>query len=218
MKEYLIGRSHPETFEIPAKHNAVSRNHAKITIYDDGRWMLEDTNSTQGTFIVKSDGTTIRVSTIQIKPSTKIQLGPANISGYRFTASMVEQNLDPGWEDLQSRLVKLREDETRYKKKATIMRWITRCASFVGMLLSMIVCTIWEPDSSDVKLNINRAFMILPPILVGLISDSMLSGGREKFRKFRTELRCPSPKCRRTLSENDIEYGSCPACGCYKHN
>ncbi len=215
MKEYYIGRSYPQTIKIDERHNAVSREHAKIIVQDNGDWFLEDLNSTCGTFVADANGKWIRVSRLRITPSTKILLGPPTINGFSFTASYVEQNLDPAWEDLQFRLNELREDERKFKRRAKNMGWMQKAAAAFGVLVAVaIVAAIGDKQQ---ELLINRVCMIAAPIVVGFVADKMLSG-REELVKRRSKLICPNPKCRRPLSERDIEYGECPYCKSYKHN
>ena len=94
---YHIGRLHPETLPIPERHAGVSREHCRITIQDNGEWYLEDTNSTQGTYVVNPDGSLTRVSCMRISPTTKIQLGQADVSGFTFIAAVVNKDYRSAW-------------------------------------------------------------------------------------------------------------------------
>ena len=49
MKTIVLGREGTQPFKI--KNEDVSRQHAQITIDDHGEWVLEDLNSSNGTFI-----------------------------------------------------------------------------------------------------------------------------------------------------------------------
>ena len=54
MKEFIIGKEGTQKFLIPLTKTRVSRQHARITIDDNGVWTLEDLNSTNGTLDRKS--------------------------------------------------------------------------------------------------------------------------------------------------------------------
>ena len=54
MKQILLGTEGNQPFKITQQ--GVSRQHARITIGDDGIWTLEDLNSTNGTFIRNEEG------------------------------------------------------------------------------------------------------------------------------------------------------------------
>ncbi len=215
MREYIIGLEHPESIEIPRQHNAVSRNHAKITIDDTGTWILEDLRSTNGTFVVLPDGSLRRISRECITPATPIQLGPPTINGFRFTASYVEGDLDEGWKALQMGLYNIKEDEKRLKNHTKAFGWLHKLSSIIGLLLAYGIIFIVKMDDQT-SMIMRMGFMAAAPAITGIISDNVSRGKRENLMKRRSSLRCPNPKCRRPLSESDIEYGACPYCKCYR--
>ena len=88
-QEFTIGRDYKGTIMIDDTHRAVSREHAKIIIEDNDTWILQDAGSSNGTFVQQPDGTLRRVTTAQIRPTTKIQLGPPDVNGFCFPASLV---------------------------------------------------------------------------------------------------------------------------------
>lgn len=47
--EVIVGKQGTQKF--PIKNAGVSRQHARIIINDRGQWVLEDLNSTNGTFV-----------------------------------------------------------------------------------------------------------------------------------------------------------------------
>lgn len=216
-REYYIGKLHPETIKIPEKHNAVSREHARITIQDNGEWILEDLGSTNGTYIVEPGGKLMKISRLRITPSTKIQLGPPTVNGFQFPAALITDDLTPAWNALQQNLYLLREDEARFKSRAKTLGWVQKCSVGLAMILLMVIFMLIGNQDKSLELNLNRLVMIVAPVAVGFIVDRMLSG-REELAKRRGELRCPNPQCNRPLPEHDIEYGACPFCKCYKKN
>lgn len=214
MKEYIIGREHPESIVIPEKHNAVSRHHAKITVQDNGEWILEDIGSSQGTFVVEPDGTLRQVSHMRISPSTTIQLGPPTINGYKFTASFVQKDLDPAWQALQGDLYLVKQEESKFKSKARNLGMLQKTSSLIALALTFAVGAVVEIDSQNMMF-LRMGLMAVAPAVMGFIMDVSLKG-REEIMKKRSQLRCPNPACQRPLSEHDIEYGACPFCKSYR--
>ena len=53
MLEVIIGKEGTQRFAINGSR--VSRQHAKITVTDSGQWILEDLNSTNGTYIINEN-------------------------------------------------------------------------------------------------------------------------------------------------------------------
>ena len=51
VREYIIGRSASSAVKVPLDKNGVSGTHAKISIGDNGAWMLCDLDSTNGTYV-----------------------------------------------------------------------------------------------------------------------------------------------------------------------
>lgn len=210
---YHIGRLHPETLPIPERHAGVSREHCRITIQDNGEWYLEDTNSTRGTYVVNPDGSLTRVSCMRISPTTKIQLGQADVSGFTFLAAVVNKDYRSAWKELRAKLEGIETDEAAFKKRVKRMSWLTRSAGILGCLVGMI-----RVGDSQSQLLFNRICMILSPILVGILVDVLLNSDPEKFRRRRDELVCPNPNCRKPLSKYYINYGECPFCKCCATN
>ncbi len=72
LRSMLIGRS--DTAQLMLDEDGVSRNHAKVVFYDDGRPQLVDLESTNGTFV---NGRRVDVCTLG--DGDRLQLGPAAI-------------------------------------------------------------------------------------------------------------------------------------------
>jgi diguanylate cyclase (GGDEF)-like protein len=87
--EHVIGRG--TEADIWIDDAGVSRRHARITCRSDGRYLLEDLGSTNGTFVGAQ-----RIETTEIRPGDRIQIGP-HVS-FRF------QITDDAEEELQRRL------------------------------------------------------------------------------------------------------------------
>lgn len=215
MQQFIIGLRHPESIQIPPKHNAVSGQHACITITDNGEWILEDIGSTNGTYVVDADGQLRPVSKMRITPSTTIQLGPPTVNGYRFTASFVNKDLDPAWQFLQSNFMLYKQQEEKLKSRAKITGWIQKLGGILAMLPVWFLTGL-IPNQDPMNLTLIRmGSMAVVPAIVGFICDFALRD-REKVLRRRKGLVCPNPACQRPLSDHDIEYGACPFCKSYR--
>lgn len=219
MKEYLIGLAHPESIQIPAIHNCVSRHHAKIVIDDNGNWMLVDTNSLNGTFVMEANGNLRKINQMVITPTTKIQLGPPNINGFSFIAGLVlgDESFTQAWDELSRDLKQIQADEKRTIRRAKIWNWCQRLGGVLGIALSAAVAAVIfkEEGTTKAELNLNRGLMVACPLIIGLLADFFMAD-REQFIRRRKQLRCPNPKCDRILSENEIERGQCAVCKCHR--
>ncbi|MBX3208633.1 MAG: GGDEF domain-containing protein [Labilithrix sp.] len=87
--EHVIGRG--TEADIWVEDGGVSRRHARITCRSDGRYVVEDLGSTNGTFVGSQ-----RVTVSEIRPGDRVQVGPHVI--LRFQIS------DDAEEELQRRL------------------------------------------------------------------------------------------------------------------
>lgn len=87
--EHTLGRGVEADLWI--EDGGVSRMHAKLTCRPDGRYFLEDLRSTNGTFCGPK-----RITTCEIKPNDRIQLGPHVVLRFAIT--------DDDEEELQRRL------------------------------------------------------------------------------------------------------------------
>lgn len=103
--EHVIGRG--TEADVWVEDGGVSRRHARITCRADGRYVLEDLASTNGTFI---GGT--RITRAELSPGDRVQLGPNIVLRFAIT--------DDAEEELQRRLYEssIRDPLTRcYNRK-----------------------------------------------------------------------------------------------------
>ena len=92
MKEVIIGKEGTQKFAINASR--VSRQHAKITILDNGQWILEDLNSTNGTYIIDENDELVQIKRMNITEFTRIVLADQTSMGFTFYAHHVLED-DP---------------------------------------------------------------------------------------------------------------------------
>ena len=161
MKTIVLGREGTQPFKI--KNEDVSRQHAQITIDDHGEWVLEDLNSSNGTFIRNEKGDLVRVGRVNITPMTFICLGPDNSKGCFFYAKQVEN-----YGDFREEYEYLTELEDEYDEKIEKLEekeHTQKMIVFVVNVLVMIVTFFTKPLDDiipDFRLNIMRAVQALP--------------------------------------------------------
>ena len=216
-QEFTIGRDYKGTIMIDDTHRAVSREHAKIIIEDNDTWILQDAGSSNGTFLQQPDGTLRRVTTAQIRPTTKIQLGPPDVNGFCFPASLVlgpNVGYEYAWRELREKLEVIKADKKSFIRKAKIWGWAQKGSAAVGCVVGICLQGVFDDSMSpNAILNLNRALMVAPGLLIAGAAAMFMPDG-ESIKERRAKLRCPNPNCRRVLSDDEISYGMCQLCKC----
>jgi hypothetical protein len=210
MNEYIIGRCANSHIKIPSDREAVSSQHVKISIDDNGHWMLEDLNSTNGTFLRNENGEFHRVFTKQIIESDIIRLGNGGANSFIFMAHRVVSPDDSyfyEFKQLKILLRRQREQESKQEHKIEMNGWISKTSGLV------IVCLCWLMgiiNGINVDPNFRYLLIAFAPIIVGLI----FNGDRKKLIALRKkrEYILVCPRCGRPISEFDIEQGQCSRC------
>lgn len=205
-----IGRDF-NSVAIPKEAQAVSRHHARLIIYNENNWVLEDTQSTNGTFIEHPDGTLEQVFTRQrVRPSTVIVLGAKRVDGFRFVAGSVKSPdgrvLASPWPEMWG---KLQYDYAQFKEKEKKARQMYRYGTYFrnsSSLIAMVLCFGLD-NPMWVKL-----IMGISPFVANMLV-SMLTDKRESLNEERRKIMV-CPRCGRPLSAEHISYGQCPACKC----
>lgn len=203
MKQIILGTEGNQPFKITQQ--GVSRQHARITIGDDGVWTLEDLNSTNGTFIRNEEGEMRRVGTLVINPMTFICLGPNNANGCSFYATHLV-NPDDFIKEFQY-LNQLEDDfdaqEEHADKMEKRIRLLIAIASFVSLIGSFLVS--------------NGVLLLRVGTLVSLVS-TMFFNPNEKKKKLQAEREkfhtCPNPKCSHIMKSREIRMMQCAKCKC----
>ena len=202
---FIIGRNGDQPFTISA--DGVSQRHAEITIVD-GRWHLRDLDSTNHTYVRKSDGTFMKVGSMAIAENTVIRLGSNDIHGFTFMAHRVLAAADDYSYEFAELTRLKRECEERERalvSKIETHGWISKGAGVVVMLLLAIVGMFMDITPGTRYLCISFA-----PLVVGFLfkSDKKLTADVKNIRK--NVLVCP--KCNRPLSEYEIDKKQCAVC------
>ena len=204
MKNYLLGKEGDQPFEI--SQQGVSREHARLTIEDDGRWILTDLDSSNGTFIRSENGEWERISKKIITPTTCICLGPDNANGCKFYACHINHPDDYNEEfDLMEDLADTIESRLESSEgKAKTIRKLVALVSGVALLGSFVV-----PGDGL------RMLLLRVGSLVSMISTLFFDPNKEKkqLSALRDKLLdCPNPKCSHTLSAKEVLNRRCSKC------
>ena len=136
MKTIILGKDRPATldsskgevyqpFTYRMQQTGVSSKHATITIDDNGDWWLEDSWSTNGTYIREEDGNFRKIGDgehpgkYRITPMTFVKLGIDDPTGCCFYARQAENfgNYDEEFNFLENKLQELSENEAKSKKE-----------------------------------------------------------------------------------------------------
>ena len=201
----MIGRQGDQPFKIVQE--GVSREHARLTIDDSGKWVLEDLNSDNGTFIRNEDGDLEQISKKVISESTYICLGPDNINGCKFYARQLIAPKDYKKEfdfleeiddDIENRLEKAEDKSKLIRKAITII-------SMVGFFGSFIV-----------EDNGFRTMLLRVSTAATGVSSMFYDPNKQKkqLKALREKLfGCPNPACSHHLSSKEVRNRKCAKCG-----
>lgn len=203
-RQIVIGKDGEQKF--PIINAGVSRQHARITITGN-EWILEDLNSTNGTYIRDKDGNFERVLTKRINEDTVIRLGDSSLNGYTFWAHHVLEE-DPN--DYAYEFCKISQLYTMLFEKRRLFIEVTQkkirnkriLVGLSGPLLSLIIIVLFE---------IRFGYMLISPITLILQQFIPQRINTEEIdRKIKNVTVCP--KCGRPLSEYEIKSQQCMSC------
>lgn len=209
MKEIIIGRNGTQKLKISAE--GVSGQHASLTIRDDGKWVLKDLDSTNGTFIRNENYQFERIAVKIINKDTVIRLGnDDSIRSFQFTANQLVKE-DPNDYSYEFEMLRKRWNETIAKRDAIEKR--VTLLSFAPIACSIMV---WLSTSNfNFEPNTIRLQFFVPTILSPLANMY----GKRKLKTLVNEIKntfvCPNPKCGMLLSEAEIKKGQCQKCKCH---
>jgi len=204
MQTILLGKNGDQPFEI--KQQGVSREHARISIDDNGQWMLTDLDSSNGTFIRNESGDWERVNKKKITPDTFICLGPDNANGCKFYARHVEQPEDyaSDFNYLEDLLHDIENKMERADQKSKQIRQLIALVSGIALVGSFIV-----PGDGL------RMLLLRIGSLVSIASTMFFDPNKEKKRLKSLGEKlydCPNPACSHTLSKKEVENHRCSKC------
>lgn len=204
MTSIIIGKEGQQRF--PIKNAGVSRQHARITI-DNGVWVLEDLDSTNGTYIREDNGKFIRIDKLGISEDTVIRLGDDSLNGYAFMAHHVlEENPDNyryEFRRLQEWREAFRTERERYqmaKRNKTLIQ--------IAFSIAVLAVTFIPAIPSNIQMMILRIGLLIPPLFNFFVTGR--NGMQKIYDRQQAVLTCP--RCGRPLSDFEITKELCMAC------
>ena len=200
----IIGRGGDQPF--PISGNMVSKNHAQVTIDDDGRWILEDLNSANGTYVRDVNGNFVQVLKMTITPDTFICLGPSNSQGCTFYACHLVNDKDDFSHEFSLLMKYAKMYTAEYEKKERQSTLIMKGIALISLLLLLLSFAV-EQGKAIMLLRVGTALSTLYSLFANPKAD--LKRINDKASNF---YRCPRPGCYYKLSAKDIENCQCPKC------
>lgn len=213
MREIIIGKNGNQPFSITA--TGVSARHALLTIQDDGKWILKDLESKNGTYIFNKSTHCFELIALKvIDKDTIIRLGPDDtIRCCQFKAGQLikidQEDFSVEFQTLRNKWDEIQSKKTKLEGKISRMAFIPVMFSLVMIGLSCALPASW---TVDLRMNVMRAVMILPSLLSPLIN----SVGKKHLKRLNEEIKetfvCPNPDCNLPLTEIEIKQGRCLKC------
>lgn len=217
-KEFLIGRSHA-TLPIPDQHSSVSREHVRITQYEDGMLVLEALKAHNPVWIKNQNGEYQQVAKTKVDESTTIVLGSFDFTGFKFKPKNVpEIGGGKPWDrdkftkefiQLREWLIEQKDREEKAKNRIKTLGNVRTLAQ-LGVSVTLVGVSLMIDDPSKSS-NFLRVGMAIPP-LVAFISQKFTPNRDKLIERRKKLLRCPRPACNHQLSDDEIENGRCMVC------
>ena len=213
MKEFIIGKEGTQKFLIQLTKTRVSRQHARITIDDNGVWTLEDLNSTNGTFIIDDEGELRQIRRMVIGEFTRIVLADQTQMGFSFIAHHVIED-DPNdyrvefrhvLEIHQKALLDKAAMDLRLKRRGYIKYVPSMLAACIGLILTLFL-------PSEIKVygvSVTAVFTTILTAVINIFQGNDKSKQRfsDYYGKF---LVCPH--CGKILTEKEFQMQMCAVC------
>lgn len=210
MRTIILGKEGDQPFSITA--DGVSRRHARITIGDDGNWLLEDMDSSNGTYIRnETDGSLSRIVRTGITSMTFICLGPDNAKGCCFYARQV---LPENYGDFTAEYEYLSEIEERYSEQLRKIEQNSKNLNIVKAVLPVVLLTLTFvviPGIGPLSLIIRMAVAALPTVLILMFYNP--TEMKKKLKTLQDNFsHCPNPCCSNRLTGKEIRNMRCSKC------
>lgn len=206
METIIVGKQGEQRF--PITQDGVSRQHARVII-DGGHWIIEDLDSTNGTFVRDADGFFHRISRVEISEDTVIRLGDESSNGYSFMAHHLLET-DPNDYGYEFAFLARLRDSLKAERERCQAAQRRRGLVQIGISLAVIILSFIPPISEEhtLQLMVLRVGMLLPPIYSYIVS------GKNKMQKIieRQQRLIVCPRCGRPLTDYEITKQACMSC------
>lgn len=211
MKEYIIGKEGTQKF--PINNSRVSRRHARITITDDNKWILEDLGSTNGTYILNENNELVQIKKMEISEFTRIVLADQTAMGYTFYAHHVIE------EDPKNYVAEFRYVMKVYNEALSLKTNIDAKASKRNTMLYLppvISAAIGVILTCLLPMQLKIICLSVMGLITAVITAAMKyhfgkDGSKKDFNsKYVPKLVCPH--CGRQLTDKEFQNQMCAAC------
>lgn len=208
MQTIILGKEGNQPFEIKA--DGVSRQHARITICDVGDWILEDMNSSNGTYIRnETDGELVRVVKTSVTPMTFICLGPDNAKGCSFYARQVlKENVGRYNREYEYMI----EKENEFDQQIDQLEKTIKNKKILVLIINIavVLLSLFPNISSEIRMNMLR---VVPVISAGFAVFYDANSKKKQIRAMREKFHhCPNPQCSHKLKESEVREMKCGKC------
>ena len=211
MLEVIVGKEGTQKFAINGER--VSRRHAKITVGDDGQWILEDLNSTNGTYIIDENDELVQIKRMNITEFTRIVLADQTSMGFMFYANHILEENPKNYQQefryvLQIHDVAIKEKtmiDAKLHKKSMVKFLPGFISAMIGLILTFLLPLhqkVYGVAVTAVFTTILQAF-----INVYVSKDTKLKTFNSKYSG---KLTCPC--CSKPLSEVEFKNQMCSRC------
>ncbi len=211
MTEVIIGKEGTQKFAI--KGSRVSRQHAKITVTDDGLWTLEDLGSTNGTYIINEDDELVQVKRLRITEFTRIVLADQTSMGYTFYAHHIleadPQNYQREFRhvlEIHDRAIQEKLQIDARLQRKNMMRFLP---GFISAMVGLVLTLCLPMHQKVYGLAVTAVFTTVLQAVINVYLGK--DGKLKKFNhKYADKLTCPC--CGKALTEIEFKNQMCSAC------
>lgn len=211
MKEVIIGKEGTQRFAINGER--VSRQHARITVTDSGDWILEDLNSTNGTYIINEDDELVQIKRMNITEFTRIVLADQTSMGFTFYAHHILEDNPKNYQQEFRQILQIHEKAVMEKanidaklQKKNMMKFLP---GFVSALIGLVLTLLLPLHQKVYGVAVTAVFTTILQALINVYigKDSKL---RTFNSKYAGKLNCPC--CSKPLSEIEFKNQMCSRC------
>lgn len=211
MKEVIIGKEGTQRFAINGER--VSRQHARITVTDSGDWILEDLNSTNGTYIINEDDELVQIKRMNITEFTRIVLADQTSMGFTFYAHHILEDDPKNYQQEFRQILQIHEKAVMEKanidaklQKKNMMKFLP---GFISALIGLVLTLLLPLHQKVYGVAVTAVFTTILQALINVYigKDSKL---RTFNSKYAGKLNCPC--CSKPLSEIEFKNQMCSRC------
>lgn len=211
MKEVIIGKEGTQRFAINGER--VSRQHARITVTDSLDWILEDLNSTNGTYIINEDDELVQIKRMNITEFTRIVLADQTSMGFTFYAHHILEDDPKNYQQEFRQILQIHEkavmEKANIDAKLQKKNMIKFLPGFVSALIGLVLTLLLPLHQKVYGVAVTAVFTTILQALINVYigKDSKL---RTFNSKYAGKLNCPC--CSKPLSEIEFKNQMCSRC------